>query len=81
MYRGVEVLLCHSWTQHQMEVSGQIHNLAALTLGKECTAQITLMETTFIFILYAAEHDISMNICQYVSDISYCIFLLCKDIQ
>jgi hypothetical protein len=34
-YGGVEVWRHHSWPRHEMEVSGQLHALAALLPGKE----------------------------------------------
>jgi hypothetical protein len=35
MYNGLEVQLHHSCPQYWMEVSSQLHTLAALPLGKE----------------------------------------------
>jgi hypothetical protein len=32
-YGGVEVQLHHSWPEHEMEVSGQLHLPATLTTG------------------------------------------------
>jgi hypothetical protein len=32
---GIELQLHHSWSRHWIEVSGQLHNPAALSQGKE----------------------------------------------
>jgi hypothetical protein len=46
-HEGVEVYLHHSWSRHQIEVSGRLHVPTALPPGKEVIANLLARDSDY----------------------------------